>query len=453
MEKIKRFFLPNDEFTKEEWILKYKISALLIISFFFFFGLMFFSFYRLKQGNIPVGLSQAFFCIFLLFGFYKTKRDKKFYKYYSFIFFLFFFIYINIVFFLVPENSLNILWIVSAPVLIFFFLDKIGGFIIFLLLMLFVSYLIYSSYDYTFAEYFTLLAVLCTSAFILYYYEKIKESETKNLLEYSKNLEIEVQIKTKELQKLNHKLEQRVEEELGKRILQEKILLQQCRMASMGEMIDSIAHQWRQPLMNINSILMNVNRVIEQKDKNTEPYISNKVDDIVFLTEHMSQTIEDFRQLFKTDKKKSLFDIRNCITQSINILKNSFNDIKLNFHEKEIKLFLGHENEFIQVLIILINNASEALINNNIENKRIDIFLEEKDKTIQVSVEDNARGIDLKDINSIFDPYFTTKEAIGGSGLGLYIAKIIIEQNMNGFLNVKNTNNGARFMIELKENK
>ena len=452
MNKLKQFFSPLGRFSSNEWILKQKILALLIISFSFSMFLFLFAFYRLSEGNIEAGASQLFFAVFLLIGFFQIKKNKNYYKYFSLIFFLFFFFYLNIIFFYVPQNTLNILWIVCAPVFIFYFLDKKGGFLIFLLLLIFVLYLIYSNYSYTFAEFFTLFAVLFSCTFILYSYEKIKDQEKQHLLDYSKTLENEIKIHTKDLRDLNKYLERRVEEELQKRVLQEKILLQKTRMASMGEMIDSIAHQWRQPLMNINSILMNVNRVIELKEENKEPYIINKVEDISSLTSFMSNTIEDFRLLFNENKEKDFFYLANAMSQAMNVLASSIKDINIIIDNKTEVLYYGYLNELVQVLIIIINNAKEALIDKNIKDKNIKIFIYEKDQFIYIEIEDNAQGIKEDFLDSIFEPYITSKKDSGGSGLGLYIAKIIIEQNMKGLLSAHNINDGAKFIICLGKN-
>jgi len=253
-----------------------------------------------------------------------------------------------------------------------------------------------------------------------------------------------------EFTSLNNQLKEKVSKEMQQHQEQEKMLLQQCRMASMGEMIDSIAHQWRQPLMNINAILMNMERGIETKDAPKE-YLEKKMNEVITLTTHMSQTIEDFRSLFKTGKEKTSFDIASPIEHGLELFRGTTKEVKIAFEPKKEVSFYGHYNELTQVIIILLSNALEALKLHNPTVKKIDINIQTKHASLSISIEDNAGGIDNRYIHSIFDPYFTTKEGTGGTGLGLYVAKIIIEQNMQGELNVSNTDKGAKFIISLPQ--
>ena len=251
-----------------------------------------------------------------------------------------------------------------------------------------------------------------------------------------------------EFHKLNTKLQKKVSKEVQQRETQEQMLLQQCRLASMGEMIDSIAHQWRQPLMNINAILMNMERGIEIKE-NPKRYLESKMDEVITLTTHMSQTIEDFRSLLKTEKQKTHFFIDKSIDNALELYEASLKDIEIHVTHTKGKTFYGYNNEFIQVIMILLHNAIDILQTHNINPKHIFIVVSVNDTHLSFSIEDNAVGISEKVIHKIFDPYFTTKQATGGTGLGLYLAKLIIEQNMQGTLTVTNTNKGAKFSITI----
>jgi len=269
---------------------------------------------------------------------------------------------------------------------------------------------------------------LIFTAFSYFFLEKIE----KDALEFSV---------------LNQKLKAKVSHEIHQREEQEQILLQQCRLASMGEMIDSIAHQWRQPLMNINAILMNMERGLETKE-NPKEYLENKMDEVITLTTHMSQTIEDFRALLKADKQKVHFFIEKSIRHALELFDGLLRDIDVQVTPVEKLTFYGYNNELIQVIIIILSNAIDALNTHNIQSKQITIDIK-VEKQLFISIEDNAGGIEEKYLQKIFDPYFTTKERNGGTGLGLYIAKIIIEQNMHGKLSVENTEHGAKLTIEI----
>jgi len=446
-EKIKTFFSPQDGFEEEQWILRHKISALLVVSFFLGVGIFLFALYRVTHGNVFAGIAQFLFSIFLLTGFVNLRKHKSLYRVYSILFFVLFFIYIHIVFFFVPENQLNILWIVTSPVLIFFFLDKKGGMIIFFLLLGFVVYLLLIRYPYTEAEYITLLTTLATTTLIMYSYEKIKDKERSHLLSYNLTLKNEIEKKTESLRELNTNLEVKVEEEITKRMLQEDMLLRQGRMASMGEMIDSIAHQWRQPLMNINVVLMNLDRGVDT-NKDSE-YLKEKIIEVFSLTSHMSTTIEDFRNLLKSEKKRQEFNVVEVVSDVLSLMKNNLKGINVSIVSKKSILIKSCRSEFSQVVITLLSNASEVLNSKRLEDKKIHINIEQNSKETKLVIGDNGGGIDEKNLGKIFDPYFTTKEQTGGTGLGLYITKIIVERSMKGDISVYNRKNGAIFCVIL----
>ena len=446
-ERIKQFFMPRECFGHEEWILKHQIFTLLVISFFLGIGIFLFALYRISQGNFVAGIAQIVFSFFLLGGFVLLRQNKRIYAGYSIIFFLLFFLYIHIVFFFVPQNHLNILWIVSAPVLIFFFLDKKGGLLIFVLLLGFIGYLLLTGYPYSVAEYITLFAVLATTTLIMYAYEKVKEGERNRLISYNQTLQREIDKQTEKLKLLNSDLEIRVKEEVEKRLMQEEMLLRQARMASMGEMIDSIAHQWRQPLMHINAILMNLDRGIET-DKESD-YLKEKVSEIFALSAHMSHTIEDFRNFMKSEKEKQLFSIEELITDVTTLVKKSLDGIEMRIEIEEDLSISSYRSELSQVFITLLSNASEILNLKEIEEKKITVSLKRKEDYAVIEICDNAGGVRAEHMEKIFDPYFTTKKQTGGTGLGLYIAKIIVEHSMEGKLLVHNQNGGACFSVIL----
>ena len=253
-----------------------------------------------------------------------------------------------------------------------------------------------------------------------------------------------------EFNRLNQKLKQKVQTETKQRQEQEQMLLQQCRLASMGEMLDSIAHQWRQPLMNINAVLMNMDRAIETR-REPQIYLGQKMDEVITLTTHMSQTIEDFRSLFRKSKDKEDFSIDTALKTALQIFDHTLGDIKISIACTDSTI-QGYINEFVQVFIILIGNAIEALKDKERADKKIHIRTVERENHILLYIEDNAGGIRQRDMEYIFDPYYTTKEKTGGTGLGLYIAKIIIEQNMNGVIKASNGAAGAKFIIKLRRN-
>jgi len=443
---ITHFFTSRSYFTEEDWILKYQIQSMLIFSFFFGIGVFFFSIFRFMEQNYIVAASQFIFSLFSLFGFYYLRKEKTLYAHYSLLFFLIFLSYTGIIFFFVPQNSLNILWVISAPILIFFFLNKRGGIAMFLLIFTFILYLILSKYPYTIAEFITLLAAFFVTTFMMYVYEKVKEKEKIRLLSYNQTLQKEIDIQTQELKELNRTLELRVQEEVEKQQAQEQMLFCQNRMANMGMMIDSIAHQWRQPLMHINAILMNISRVTESNPNDIE-YIDNKVENIFEITAHMAQTINDFRDLFSPEKEKNIFNIKQLIESILTIMKGNLKEIKVELNALEDLELNSYQNELSQVLLVILQNALEAMEQKNISNKKIHINVFEENKKIIIEIEDSAGGILSQHIERIFDPYYTTKKETNGTGLGLYISKIIMVRSLNGKILVSNQASGACFKL------
>jgi len=448
LETLTYFFTPRSYFTDEEWILRYQIKAKLVFSFFFGIGIFLFSIARLLEKNYIVSISQFLFSIILMYGFFRLRCDKTFYKIDTLIFFIIFLAYLGIIFFYVPQNSLNILWIIFTPILIFFFLNKRAGITMFLIIFSFILYLIISEYHYNVSEFITLLSTFFVTTFMMYMYEKMKESESQRLKEYNLRLEKKVQTKTKELATLNEHLEKRVQEELEKRIIQEKMLICQNRMANMGIMIDSIAHQWRQPLMHINSILMNISRVTESEPKNIE-YIDSKIDNIFTVTEQMSQTINDFRNLFKPNKEKEHFKLEKLINTILPLMQKNLKDIDLTLKiEKNLEIY-SYKNELSQVLLTILQNSIEVFEEQTNTQKEILIVVQENSSHIKIAISDNAGGIAKENLPHIFEPYFTTKGDTTGTGLGLYIAKIIIERSIKGEITVETIKNGTKFIIDL----
>jgi len=214
----------------------------------------------------------------------------------------------------------------------------------------------------------------------------------------------------------------------------------------MGEMIGSIAHQWRQPLNTLNVNIENLEFDYEDKLIDKE-FLDKFILEQTKILHYMSKTIDDFRNFFRIDKQKTDFSVKKAIENSINIQLPELKkyDISLDIHGDDF-IINGFENEFLQVIMNLISNAKDAIVHNNQNNGKIDISLQKN----QVIIKDNAGGIPLDIIDRIFEPYYTTKEQGKGTGMGLYMSKMIIENNMDGKISVSNSkNNEAIFRIKL----
>ena len=256
-----------------------------------------------------------------------------------------------------------------------------------------------------------------------------------------------VKSKTKALANLNRTLDVKVKRAVEKNKEQEQILMQKSKFIAMGEMISLIAHQWRQPISELNAIVLNI-KLHYNLDKLDKTMLDAKTKEIENLLEYMSNTIDDFRTFFKPDKTKERFYLsESCkrvtdITSSmlnehhITLIKNIDNEISIN----------NYQNEFEQVVLNIITNAKDALLCDNIQNPQIKINLYKTNK-IYLEICDNAKGIESNIIDKIFEPYFTTKEESDGTGIGLYMSKLIIEENMGGELKVQSSEKGTCFMI------
>ena len=235
------------------------------------------------------------------------------------------------------------------------------------------------------------------------------------------------------------------------KIEKEKILIRQSKLASMGEMISLIAHQWRQPLSAINGIVLNID-IDHRKEILHTNRLNEHLNQIEETTAYLSKTITDFSDFFSQNKNKEYFYIRDTIRQTKKLIPIS-NDknIKINYRTREEIEILGYKSELIQALLIILNNAIYACQKNIQNTKQGQIFIETKvsKKNLLILIEDNGGGINSKNIKHIFNPYFTTKEKPHGTGLGLYILRLIVEDSMYGKISVRNGKEGALFTIQI----
>jgi len=254
-----------------------------------------------------------------------------------------------------------------------------------------------------------------------------------------------------ELMELNFNQKLIIQEELTKNRQKEQLLMQQSKLASMGDMIGMIAHQWRQPLNAISSVATSL-LLKNQLNILDKEILDTKLNDINKYTQHLSSTITDFMDFFKPDKEKEFVDIKNIIASVEGIIFDSFNyhNIELIINiEDDIAPFLSYENELRQVILNLAKNSKEAIVLNKIQNGLIKIDAYQNDQFIFIDIKDNGGGIQEKITNKVFEPYFTTKDK-DGIGIGLYMSKTIIEEHLQGLLKFENKNDGVVFTIQLK---
>ncbi len=253
--------------------------------------------------------------------------------------------------------------------------------------------------------------------------------------------------KQRMLESLNHTLEERIEAAVKELRRKDQSLIQQSRLAAMGEMINNIAHQWRQPLNLIGLIIQGLP---ECKDLSQEE-LDHEVERIMNVVMYMSQTIDDFRFFFRQDKEKIRFSANQSVAKAVEFITPSLNDMGIGIsivEQHEVDIF-GYSNEYAQVLLNVLSNAKDVLVEKNVAEPRIEIRITRTDDRSVVTITDNGGGISEDVMPKIFDPYFTTKEKQQGTGIGLYMSKVIIEQNIGGSLTARNVDGGAAFIIEV----
>jgi len=240
----------------------------------------------------------------------------------------------------------------------------------------------------------------------------------------------------------------KVKEEEEKNRFQVEMMKEQSRLVQMGEMLSMIAHQWRQPLSAIAAAAgsLQIKAKMDKLEKETLIEIAEK---ITGFSLHLSSTIDDFRNFFKSNKMSTKTNFEVILQSVLSIIEGSMkeNSITLQINIKDVEEFTSYENELKQVLLNLMKNAEDALVENEISEPKIEISIEKKSFTIK----DNAGGIPKEIIDKIFDPYFSTKMKKDGTGLGLYMSKMIIEDHCNGYLKVINDVDGALFTITIGE--
>ncbi len=324
-------------------------------------------------------------------------------------------------------------------------------------------------------EIFQLLLIQLIITLLLGYYvysTKISGArlrrETQKLSKLTETLEDKVQERTAELQnsksaledahwkldQYKNRLEKRVQEEMENVSKKDNLLKEQSRLAAMGEMVDAIAHQWKQPL-NAISMAADLIKSDPSDDFSFKASEVNEMSNIIHhQIEHMTTTLSEFRSFFRPTKESSTFSLAGCIDSVKILLKDELtkNQIEIQQHEQDDIMINGYENEFKHLILNLINNAKDAFIENEIKKRVIAIGYNETKDHILLQVVDNAGGIPKDIINDIFNPNVTTKGDKEGTGIGLYMSSQIAQKH-HGKLSVQNTKDGARFTLTLRKNK
>lgn len=254
----------------------------------------------------------------------------------------------------------------------------------------------------------------------------------------------------KQLEEINRTLEARISEAVAELRNKDDILIQQSRLTAMGEMISTIAHQWRQPLNNIGLIVQSLQLAFKANDL-TAQELDEDVADTMRILRQISETIDDFRNFFSYEEESSSFVINELVSRALSFVEPALKrkGIRVELDEQADMRAVGYPNEYVQALLNIILNARDVLQNHQVPQSLITIRIFEENGRAVVTVRDNGGGIGDEIMPKIFDPYFTTKEYGTGAGIGLYMAKMIFEKKMHGCLTVRNVDGGAEFRIEV----
>ena len=442
----------EDYFSNEKIKLLLKIFQVLLVV----VGTM--SIVRFLEKEYAQFLVDISFLVILLFGYHRLTIDKKQYKIITRLVYSFAIATSIFILFYQPENPIRVIWVTTNVYIVFYLFDRkeaviwveLIGILLTILYFFHPEHLYFSINDFL-IWIMNMLIILMISQ----WYSKIEDDARQKFLNVKNVLSKEVKKKTEELEKktyelqfLNKNLEKRIQEKIEKSIEQEKMLFRQARYAQMGEMIGMIAHQWRQPLNAISTVTATIQLKIDRDDYDSV-FITNKVNAIGDYVQHLSATIDDFRNFFKLDREKEELAFANVIKNTLKLVGSALENKNI-----AVEVDYGcyctvytYPNEIQHVILNIVKNAEDALLMNGISEPKITIRTMGDGTNSILEIEDNASGIDEKIMEKIFDPYFTTKENSDGTGLGLYMSRIIIEEHCNGKIEVENGKEGAIFRL------
>ena len=303
-------------------------------------------------------------------------------------------------------------------------------------------------------ETFYLIVLPLKSSYLLFSYENQKNYKEIAIIlgnfQTKINLSVSACIGVQKLAILNNELEERVEISVNEMRKKDKMLIAQSKQAVMGEMIEMIAHQWRQPLTAIGMIANNITMELVLDALNPQT-LQEDLQSINKQVTYLSTTIDDFRNFFKESKEKESVSAQTILDSIYSLVYHQLKsqNIYISIDScSDIRLYL-YKNELIQAILNLVSNAKDALLDKEFHTDKKVILLSCNSSTeyIEFIIKDNAGGVDEEIVSKIFNPYFSTKKEKNGTGLGLYMSKIIIEEHLNGKLSVTNIDNGALFRI------
>jgi len=443
-----------------EYIKGNRVNIMLKILKLLVFVVSMYSIVRLLEKNYFQAIVDISYVLIAVISYYILQHNTR--KYTIIARFVFFVsILVAIIVLVHLHNSpMRFLWLATIVYMIFYLFDrKEGIFWTIYIAMLLFALMIYDKklLDINWIDFIILITNIIVVMTISTWYANIEKESTKRFEEarnmLTKEVEqktLELQAKTRELQELNDTLEEKIAQKIEENRKHEEILFKQAKFAQIGEMINMIAHQWRQPLNAISATGISLRLLVEQSEFNKKTFLS-KIDRMSNYIQDLSKTIDDFRITYNENNYKDKVNVKDIIENVIELFKNDLNyrniDIQI---EYQCELILNiYRNKFAQVLINIIKNSEEAFVSNGIYHPYIRLKTYCDSNYIYISIQDNAGGIPDDIIDKIFDPYFTTKGNLNGTGLGLYVSKIIVQEKLSGDIWVESDTNSTVFYIKI----
>jgi len=372
----------------------------------------------------------------------------------------------NTTLYLIGLKDLEFVWLIAVPIIVFLLTDiKRSILLISLHVSIFTLVYFTNSSEWKVTElsanaWINMMALLIMVSIFLYVYASIRDKMMQiiqNLYTREAAHKVELASKNDELSKVNaqlheykNSLEVRIEEGIKKQQRTQVLLAQQSKMAAMGEMLALVGHQWKQPLSVISANTANLefasfSTTLSNKEiKEHTSVVGEQVD-------FMTQTLQEFSNFFRPDKQKEKFSLENAIEDIFQLFSKHYSvkNIDINIELVNSVDILNYKNEFRQVILNILNNAKDVIVDINPTNRNIDIKIFKKEDFICCEIQDHAGGIAMELLPTIFDSFVTSKSEDKGSGIGLYMSKMIIESSMQGKLEAQNRDNGACFIISL----
>ncbi|MCD6433639.1 MAG: GHKL domain-containing protein [Sulfurimonas sp.] len=458
--KLDNFFTSGWSFPKKEMLLRNRYQmvniALVTSSFAFIYGIIINSLSTLFEFVLLEGI----LVLVNIILFFVLRRYKNSFESVTMIITLQCTLFLTYIIYTTDVESMKFTWLFTYPIVLLYFQKGNNGIywlvsMMFLLIMAPIQNFI--EVKLTTFEVIYISLVLMILAVIVYFYQiKMNEAtdlilqQQKMLLDFNTKLESQVKDKTVELRELNRYLEKKVQDKADELIQKERVISTQSKQAIMGEMISMIAHQWRQPLSTVTLQISNLQlRRLLGEEVNCE-VVDKTLSEISNTIIYLSNTIDDFKTYFHPDKESHTIETYELIQKAVNFIltRLQHSSIEILVEKKDKIMISTYENELIQVLMILLNNAVDALESTQREEPKINICVEDSDNKILIFIRDNADGISDDNLPHIFEPYFSTKDK-NGTGLGLYMSQAIIEKQFDGKISVETSSSGTTFVVEI----